>query len=322
MAASLSSHGRTTLRSNRRRYELPLSTGNPSAIVPRRRRPQTHHRERNSPPPASDARRRNFTSAPLFRRPNSALASGDKCPLLDERPVRYCSAASIPHYVPWSEQAGQCGGSGHLYCDLWLSVARPRVPGPGSHDPNVNGIAVPRDLWYAPNHLWLHNDGHACHIGIDGFLARILAKVDTISFVTTSGVHQPSVVLSVCGVDWALVFPNKVMINSVNTYLRHAPERLIADPYGAGWLFEAWPVPSAKDGAEAMESGLIDGEQGFAWMQSEVDGLAILSTTSIPLRSTMEDVPRTISSSIFRVRKCCASCTSFSRRTRHGGRVI
>jgi glycine cleavage system H lipoate-binding protein len=215
-----------------------------------------------------------FHECQAFQEARIALASGDKCPLLDERPVRYCSAASIPHYVPWSEQAGQCGGSGHLYCDLWLSVARPRIPGHGSHDPSVNGIAVPRDLWYAPNHLWLHTDGHACHIGIDGFLARILAKVDRISFVTTSGVHQPSVVLSVCGVDWALTFPNKVMITGVNTYLRHTPERLITDPYGAGWLFEAWPVPSAKEEGGLVKSGLISGEQGYSWMKDEVNRIA------------------------------------------------
>ena len=210
----------------------------------------------------------------MFQEAKIAPENAVNCPLLDERHVRYCSAASIPHYVPWSEQAGPCGGSGHLYCDLWLSVARPRIPGADSHDPTVNGIAVPRDLWYAPNHLWLHDDGSTCHIGIDGFLARILAKVDQISFVTSGGVHQPSVVLSVCGVDWALVFPNKLMITSVNTYLRHAPERLIADPYGAGWLFEAWPVPSGREEAGGVQSGLINGEQAYAWMQSEAGRIA------------------------------------------------
>jgi glycine cleavage system H protein len=217
-----------------------------------------------------------FHECAAFRDAHIALATGDKCPLLDERHVRYCSAASVPHYVPWSEQAGQCGGSGHRYCDLWLSVTRPIVPGKGapghaSHDPSINGIAVPPDLWYSPNHLWLQSDGGACHIGIDGFLARILAKVDQISFVTSSGVHQPSVVFSVCGVDWALVFPNKVMISSVNTYLRHAPERLIADPYGAGWLFEVWPVPSEGSG---VNSGLISGEQAYPWIKNEVDRVA------------------------------------------------
>jgi glycine cleavage system H lipoate-binding protein len=232
--------------------------------------------------PAKDERcsSSKFHECPAFIQAMSdakiAMVSGDKCPLLDEQEVRYCSAASIPHYVPWSEQAGQCGGSGHQYCELWLSITRPVVPGHGvpghaSHDPTVNGIAVPRDLWYSPNHLWLQNDEGACHIGIDGFLARILSKVDRISFVTTTGVHQPSVVLTVCGVDWALVFPNKLMITSVNTYLRHAPERLIADPYGAGWLFEAWPVPSGKPEGSGVLSGLINGEQAHPWIKSEID---------------------------------------------------
>lgn len=220
-----------------------------------------------------------FRECAAFVKANMAPEGADKCPLLEERHVRYCSAASVPHYVPWSEQTGPCGSSAHRYCELWLSIARPVVPGQGvpghaSHDPAVNGIAVPRDLWYSPNHLWLQNDGGACHIGIDGFLARTLAKVDQISFVTASGVHQPSVVLTVRGIDWALVFPTRLMITSVNTYLRHAPERLVADPYGAGWLFEAWPLPSLKDDHAAVSAGLINGEQAYSWIQSEFERLA------------------------------------------------
>jgi glycine cleavage system H protein len=228
--------------------------------------------------PAEDERcsSARFPECAAFQDARIEFAGGDRCPLLEERHVRYCSAAPVPQYVPWSEQAGQCGGSGHQYCELWLSITRPILPGMGvpghaSHDPAVDGIAVPRDLWYSANHLWLKSDGGACHIGIDGFLARILSKVDRISFVTTSGVHQPSVVLSVCGVDWALVFPNKLMISGVNTYLRHAPDRLIADPYGAGWLFEAWPVPSANAASQDPLTGLISGEQAYGWIRSEVE---------------------------------------------------
>ena len=232
--------------------------------------------------PTSDER----CSSPRFRECHAFLLAnvapgngdqdrGDTCPLLEEQHVRYCSAASVPHYVPWSEQAGPCGSSAHRYCELWLSIARPVMPGQGvpghaAHDPAVHGIAVPRDLWYSPNHLWLQSDGGACHIGIDGFLARTISKVDGISFVTTSGVHQPSVVLTVCGIDWQLVFPNRLMITNVNSYLRHAPERLVADPYGAGWLFEAWPLPAAKGDAGVL-TGLINGEQAYPWIQSEAD---------------------------------------------------
>jgi len=207
---------------------------------------------------------RRFTECAVFQQARTASPRSEKCPLLDERPVCYCSGEPVPHYVPWSEQPGHCGGDGYEYCDLWLSVARPRASGQPPKDPMVDGIAVPRDLRYSPNHLWLHSTSGQCHIGIDGFLARAFQNVDAISYVTPSGVHQPSVVLSVRGVDWALVFPAKLMITAVNTYLRHAPERLIADPYGAGWLFEAGPV---QDGL----NGLINGEQAYPWMKSEVE---------------------------------------------------
>lgn len=207
-----------------------------------------------------------YRECPSYCEANSGDAPDGKCPLLDERHVRYCSASPIPHYVPWSEQVGQCGGSGYRYCELWLSVARPHSP--GSRDPAVDGIHVPRDLWYAPNHLWLHSDEGACHIGIDEFLARTLAEVNGVSFVTGQGVQQPAAVVSVGGVDWVLEFPNKLMLTGINSYLRHAPERLLADPYGAGWLFEG------QIGPDDVTSGLMDGERAFAWMRDEVGRIA------------------------------------------------
>jgi glycine cleavage system H lipoate-binding protein len=210
-----------------------------------------------------------FRECPAFRNVDVA-SKGDACPLLEERHVRYCGAASVPHYVPWSEQAGQCGNTGYRFCDLWLSLAQPH-----RHDPEVQGISVPRDLWYSPNHLWLQADGAGvCHIGIDAFLARVMSEVDQISFVTNAGVHQPSVVLTVHGMDWALVFPNRLMITTVNTYLRHATQRLVHDPYGAGWLFEGWPVPSGRIEGTGITEGLIQGEQAIAWMQTEVERLS------------------------------------------------
>jgi glycine cleavage system H protein len=210
-----------------------------------------------------------YRECPSYREADASDAPDGRCPLLDEQHVRYCSASSIPHYVPWSEQAGQCGGSGHRYCELWLSVVRPHAS--GSRDPVVDGIHVPHELWYAPNHLWLHSDEGGYHIGIDEFLARTLAEMKGISFVTGQGVGQPAAVVNVRGVDWVLEFPNRLLITAFNSYLRHAPERLLADPYGAGWLFEGRPAPGET---RDVTTGLMDAEQAFEWMRDEVARIA------------------------------------------------
>ena len=50
--------------------------------------------------------------------------------------------------------------------------------------PLVDGIPVPLNLAYAPNHMWLDVGDDGCrHVGIDAFLARIIGTVDAISFV-------------------------------------------------------------------------------------------------------------------------------------------
>jgi len=207
---------------------------------------------------------------------HSQTAEGDglRCPLLDDTLAHYCGAAPIPKYIPFSDDGGRCGGEGYRFCESWLTMARPQAIGAERRVPEVGGVPVPPDLWYAPNHLWLHeSESGACHIGIDAFFARLLGVVERISFVTMQGVHRPSAVLSLNGVDWALVFPNAMLITSANVYLRHAPSRMLADPYGAGWLFEGWDIPSETAADSTARRGLLRGDQALTWMEAELNRL-------------------------------------------------
>jgi hypothetical protein len=79
-------------------------------------------------------------------------------------------------------------------------------------------------------------------------------------------------VLTVAGVDWTMVFPNPMLVTSTNVYLRHRPDRVAVDPYGAAWIFEGWPVPQGTD-CEQLCVGLMTGESAITWMESEVDRL-------------------------------------------------
>jgi glycine cleavage system H lipoate-binding protein len=179
-----------------------------------------------------------------------------QCPYLHESLAHYCGAASVTRFIPFSQQSGRCGGDGYRFCDLYLSLSRPQIP-----DPNT----VPGDLFYASNHLWLHSGPNgACHVGIDGFFASILGHVDRITIMTTSGVQRPSAVLTVRGIDWPVTFPNALVISGANLYLRSHPERLTADPFGSGWLFEGWESPGAN-----LRHGLIGGKRAVEWMARE-----------------------------------------------------
>jgi glycine cleavage system H lipoate-binding protein len=182
-----------------------------------------------------------------------------RCPNLDEVHVQYCGAAPSAKLIPFSDsQLSSCTTGGYHYCESYLAVARPH-----------GVLAPPADLLFSQNHFWLAAEEFGlCHIGIDSFLADVVEKVDGLTFVTTHGTQRPVVVLTVHGVDWPMMFPNPLMIQKVNSHLRRDPQRLLADPYGSGWLFSGWDVP------ERTKAGLIRGPHAAAWQAEEQDRIA------------------------------------------------
>jgi glycine cleavage system H lipoate-binding protein len=133
-------------------------------------------------------------------------------------------------------------------------------PGTGE---DVYGIPLPGWLQYSANHMWLDvTDDGTCHAGIDGFLSRVLGKVDRISYVRLSGRQRPSAVLTIGGTDLEVVFPNPFLVTKCNLYLRADPTPLTADPYTAGWLFEGVPDPGTTN-------DLYRGPAAREWMEEE-----------------------------------------------------
>jgi glycine cleavage system H lipoate-binding protein len=173
--------------------------------------------------------------------------------------VQYCGASSPTKLIPVSEsELSSCATGGYRFCDSYLSIERPS----GAH-------AAPAGFLYAPNHFWLAaEESGLCHIGIDAFLADVVAGVDGVTFVTTRGAHRPVVALTVHGVEWPMTFPNPLLIQKVNGYLRSDPKRIIADPYGSGWLFAGWELPGRT------RASLMGGAQAAAWQADERERLA------------------------------------------------
>jgi glycine cleavage system H lipoate-binding protein len=207
-----------------------------------------------------------FQECGIYRTVGGQNTANGSCPYLHESLVQYCSAAPVQKYIPYSEsRLSRCSGDAHTYCELYLQLAHPQTE--GSADPEIEGIRVPERLWYSRNHMWIEVDDHGvCHVGIDGFLARLAGEIDRLHFLTLKGMHRPTVMLTIHGVDWPLVFPNPLLISGANLYLRSHPEKLITDPYRSGWLFEGWELPSG----EGALKGLLNGRQASAWMEEEV----------------------------------------------------
>ncbi len=172
--------------------------------------------------------------------------------------MQYCAASPVTKLIPYSESVlSRCGNDGYRYCSLYLGMSQP-VAMDAEAEP-----AAPAHLYYSPNHMWIDRtlEGN-CHIGVDSLLAKALGAADRVSFMSSNGVARPAAVLTVNGIDWQMMFPNRIHISSPNYYLRAEPAKIMADPYGAGWLFEGDEVEGSLD-------GLITGAEAADWMKEE-----------------------------------------------------
>lgn len=213
----------------------------------------------------------------VARQSLEAHPSPSRCPFLQESLVQFCAATPLPTYVPWSSSPElRCGHGGHRYCELFEAAsgatAAASAP-PGAADAavhDVEGVPMPGWLLYAPNHLWLDpGDDGVCHVGIDAFVARLVGAFEQLAFLTLKGSQRPAVVLTVRGVDLTLVFPEALAIVGANTRLRSSLDRLAADPYGLGWLFEA-RRPAEQRPARRSGDPLRSGPAARRWMAGEL----------------------------------------------------
>jgi glycine cleavage system H lipoate-binding protein len=226
-----------------------------------------------------------FVNCPAALPLTDSHAHDSHCPFLQESLVQYCAAASVTKYIPYSEaELSHCGTDSHKYCELFLTLAHPErasfstvastgtEAGDTSHEFLVEGIRVPGWLGFSPNHMWIDIDSDGLvHIGIDAFLASMLDSIDRITYVTTEGVHRPTVVLTIHGVDLQMVFPHPVRLKSPNLYVRAHPSTLLSDPYALGWLFEgtlAGDDPAAA--AQTVNRELLSGKAAAEWIESEI----------------------------------------------------
>jgi glycine cleavage system H lipoate-binding protein len=227
-------------------------------------------------------------NCPAARRAGGELPEAPRCPFLQTSLVQFCSAASITKYIPYSDSLlSRCGNENHRYCDLYLGLARPAeageaagapAPGPAegedsNQEPSVDGVSVPSKMAFSPNHMWLDvgEDG-SCHIGVDGFFARVIGQVDRISSIVAKGVARPSAIVSVNGIDLQMIFPNPVRITRSNACLRANPERLVTHPYSLGWLFEGELDRAGSE--EEPGAGLMRGKTAVEWMRLEMERMA------------------------------------------------
>ncbi len=203
--------------------------------------------------------------------------SSPPCPFLHESRAQVCSQDPTVRLVPCSDQVlSRCVTGNHRYCEIYLTAAHrsEAVVESRARSP----MKMPAHFYFTRNHMWLdYSAEHDCHVGVDALLARILGRVEKLSFITSEGEQCPSVVLTTHGVTLHLVFPNPMQITYTNPQVRVDPEKMLVDPYGAGWLIEGTEVIGAD-----IRCGLLSGDRATHWMESELHRVTDLLRHCIP----------------------------------------
>ena len=211
-------------------------------------------------------------------RDKAAAAAQDRCPNLCVEDVHYCDLAPVRKLVPCNKAATtRCGGDGHRYCDLYLSLAEPGLRGVTGADAGMpdDGPPQPDDLAYAPNHMWLDDgDGQRVHIGVDAFFCHTLGTVESVTYPARRDEARPSALIRVGGVDLEMVFPLALRAFETNAHVASAPGTVSQDPYGRGWLFAGVPVDApAYEGGPTGAGLLLRGAAACRWLRRERDRL-------------------------------------------------
>jgi glycine cleavage system H lipoate-binding protein len=217
-----------------------------------------------------------YTACAAFK-PQRGAVPTPPCPFLQESRAHVCSQDPTVRFVPCSDQVlPRCVTGNHRYCENFLAAEHKRQSDRKTREDSLT--PMPSHLYHSHNHMWLDvGPEHDCHVGLDALLARLLGRIDKLSFLTSQGEQCPSVILSTHGVQVHMIFPNPMRITAHNAQVSVDPEKIHSGPYGMGWLFEGIEA----DGRN-IRDGLMTGEEARQWMHHEVRRAADLLQRRIP----------------------------------------
>lgn len=191
----------------------------------------------------------------------------DSCPFLQVSPVQYCSVAPVSRFVPYTDSTqARCNTDHHKYCEIYLDLADPAGQGhcpSGESGQTVMGVRIPAGYAFVKNHVWIErNADGGWHAGIDDFLARLLGRVDRVTF------GKAMAVLQVKGVEFTVVLPPGLTVSGANRALRLVPDLVLRFPYERGWLFEG------RESGVWQSGALVPDDTVAEWMKAEFRGLS------------------------------------------------
>lgn len=142
-----------------------------------------------------------------------------------------------------------------------------RVSGFGSE----GGLTWRRGTYYSPAHAWLRTRAGLVRLGLDDLAGRLLRRVDAVALPAVGTyVKEGDALITVSAGPRGVVIPSPVegTVTRVNQRLDEAPQSLVDDPYGRGWIVEVNP---ATDRFRSMKRD----EEARRWMHNEATRLSL-----------------------------------------------
>jgi len=139
------------------------------------------------------------------------------------------------------------------------------------------GFDVPKGYCFHPGHAWVLDEGRQnARIGVDGFGAHLLGKIDRIEVVGLNRwVRQGQKICTITrdGLAVDLLSPIEGVIISVNQEVVKDPGLILKDPYKSGWIC----VVKSPEISTSINN-LLQGALVGSWMQNSVRRLSTMTS--------------------------------------------
>jgi glycine cleavage system H lipoate-binding protein len=134
----------------------------------------------------------------------------------------------------------------------------------------VSGYKLANDYYYHMGHSWIRFEhGGRVRIGLDDFIAKLFGALDELNLPPLGErlkQHRVGMTFGRGSQQAAILSPASGTVLAVNHRAREHPQIAHEDPYREGWLMILEPASPKRD-----LKGLYFGEEGFRWMEQEVE---------------------------------------------------
>jgi glycine cleavage system H lipoate-binding protein len=134
------------------------------------------------------------------------------------------------------------------------------------------GFSIPEGYCFHPGHTWvLKEGGENARVGVDGFAANLLGKIDHIDVIGANRwvrQGQKLVTLESGGQKFELVSPIEGVVTSVNKDVVQDPGLIAREPYQGGWV----AIVKSPD-LVVNKKNLVQGSMVAPWLQNSVTRL-------------------------------------------------